>query len=167
MWIKTGTTTFSGASSVSLNNCFSADYEHYMVFRKLSGSVSEQSLRVRLRSSGVDSTGTNYRAQVLIGNGTSVTAVRSLPGDGLDSWNNALGFTETTTSGMALLSISYPYQAQITVAASDMSYDIDGNLRLYHCSWSHDLTTAYDGITVFPDTGTITGSFTVYGLRES
>lgn len=31
--------TFSAVSSVSIDNCFSADYDHYLIMRNLQGAV--------------------------------------------------------------------------------------------------------------------------------
>lgn len=167
MWMKIIKTDFTTASSVSVDNCFSAAYQHYLILRNLSGSSADQAIRFRLRASGTDSTGFNYRMQNFFGNSSSQTATRVLPGDSLDSWTNLLGHTETTSSGFLQLRVSYPFQNEVTSAFGYFSYDADGSLRLYQNLGSHDLTTAYDGFTVFPGGGTITGSITVYGLRES
>lgn len=167
MWMKIIKTDFTAASSVSIDNCFSETYRHYLILRNFSGSIADQAIRFRLRSSGSDATAFDYRIQVLIGNSTSVTAVRSLPGDSLSSWSNALGHTETTSCGFVKLNVSYPFQSEITSANSIFSLDADGSISGYNSVFSHDLTTSYDGFTAFPASGTITGSITVYGLRES
>jgi hypothetical protein len=166
-WVKTGETSFTTQSSVSINNCFSAEYTHYMILRNFSGSVADEAVRVRLRAGGSDASSANYRAQVIFANSTTVSAVRSLPADGLSSFSNGLGYTETSAFAFAVLRISNPFQEERTTAWSDISYDADGNIRIYRQVNSHDLTNSYDGITVFPASGTITGTITVYGLKES
>lgn len=167
MWMKIIKTDFTAASSVSVDNCFSAAYQHYLILRNLSGSSADQAIRFRLRASGADSTGFNYRQQNLLANDSTNTATRSLPSDSLSSWANVLGHTETASCGFLQLRVSYPFQSEVTSAFAYFSYDADGSLRLYQNLGSHDLTTAYDGFTAFPASGTITGSITVYGLRES
>lgn len=162
-YIKTGEVSFTTQSSVSIDNCFSAAYTHYLVVRNLLGSVSEQNIAMRLRASGADDTGTNYRHQSLDAASTSIAGARAT---GQTGWNYALGYVEASAFGYQQARISNPFEAVRTTAWSDMSYDADGNIILDRFVFAHDLTTSYDGLTVIPNSGTITGRITVYGLKS-
>lgn len=163
-YIKTGEVSFTTQSSVSIDNCFSAAYTHYLVVRNLLGSSGDQPIRVRLRVSSTDDSGTNYRKQEVSASSTTITGARTT---GSQQWGEALGYTEATAFGYAQLRISNPFDTVRTTAWTDLSYDADGSVALWRFVYAHDLTTSYDGITVIPASGTITGSIKVYGLKAS
>lgn len=164
-WIKTAEVTFSGSSAVNIDGCFSALYTHYMVTRNLLGSAADLSLNVRLRVSGTDDSGANYRTQRLDADGTFINGVRYT---GQTSWvAGALGSTEATATGFGILRISNPFEAVRTTAWTDKSLAATENIRLYRLVHAHDLTTSYTSMSVTPDSGTITGTIRVYGLKES
>ena len=54
-----GTVTFSGVSSVSLNDVFSSTYENYQIVATLVGTTVE-AFNMRMRVSGADNTTSNY-----------------------------------------------------------------------------------------------------------
>lgn len=165
MWKKISKTDFSAVSSVSIDNCFSATYTHYLVVRNLTGSADDSGIDIRLRVGGVDATAADYRHQRVDANSTTITGAR-VTGD--TDFQYALGWTEPGVFGFAQCRLSNPFEAVRTTAWSDMSFIADGNIRLMRVVYEHDLTTSYDGLTVYPaDGGTITGSITVYGLKES
>lgn len=155
--------TFSAQSSVSIDNCFSATYTHYLVKRNLSGSDPDFNIGLRLRVSGVDASGTDYRRQTLNASSTTVQGARLT---GQNRWG-AIGPLEATSFGYQETWISNPFETVRTTAWTDASYDTDGNIELQTIVYAHDLTTSYSGFTVLPGAGTITGSVSVWGLVKS
>lgn len=151
----------TAVSSLSINNCFSAGYDHYLVTRNLLGSAADIALGVRLRVAGVDASGTDYRDQYV--NATGASAPAGARATGATSWT-AVGYTEATSCGFQRTWISNPFGTVRTTAWSDRSSTITGNIELTSRVYEHDLTTSYDGFTVIPASGTITGSLYVYGL---
>lgn len=155
--------SFSAASSVSVNNCFSTTYSQYLIMRTLLGSVIDQNINVRLRVAGTDDSGTNYRRQVLSADSTTVAGVRAT---GETSWVSALSYTETVAIGVAQLWVSNPFDAARTTAYGVAGYDHDANIAIYQRVMAHDLATSYDGFSFYPSSGTITGTIRVYGLKN-
>lgn len=153
--------SFTTQASVSIDGCFSAGYDHYLVMRNLLGSVANADLDVRLRVSGTDASGADYRWQRVYADSTTVGGSRAT---GATSAAHALGYTETTSFGFSRTWISNPFAAVRTTFWTDHSYDADANIYLCSRVQEHDLTTSYDGFTVTPSVGTITGSLYVYGL---
>jgi hypothetical protein len=152
-------TDFSAASSVSINNCFSAAYDNYKII--MSGSVSASSyIRTRMRASGVD-VSTNYNYNGFYCNTSAV---------GFES-GAASGAASATIIGRWIINyrcsldgiIASPFLAQETnhIATSD------NRDALYKFSSTHLTATSYDGITIYPDSGNFTGTVRVYGLRNS
>lgn len=162
-YIKTGEVSFTTQSSVSIDNCFSATYTHYLVVRNLLGSSGDVALGVRLRVSATDASGADYRDQYVNASSTTIAGARAT---GATSWTAALGYTEATAFGFEQLRVSNPFETVRTTAWCDRSSDADGSIVLDRRVYAHDLTTSYDGITVIPASGTITGSIKVYGLTS-
>lgn len=160
----TSTGSFTTQSSVSIDGCFSAIYTHYIIKRNLLGSVATAGLNARLRVSSTDDSGANYRDQYLLAGSTSVTGARAT---GLTSWVDALGYAEATSFGYSETWISNPFDTVRTTAWSDQGYAQTGSLFAESKVYAHDLTTSYDGFTVIPTAGTITGSISVYGLVKA
>jgi len=164
MWKKISKTDFTTAATVSIDNCFSASYTHYLVVRNLLGSAADVTLGVRVRVSSTDDSGANYREQRVYAASTTVGGSRST---GQTVWTWASGYTEIAAFGYVALKISNPFEAVRTTAWADVSYGASGSIEMLRTVMAHDLTTSYTGFTVIPGSGTITGSITVYGLKES
>lgn len=157
------TATFTTQASVSIDNCFSATYTHYLVKRNLLGSGAGNRIDMRLRVSGSDASGANYRYQTLEGDAGSTPAARYT---GLTAIP-LLGFTEATSFGYSESWISNPFEAVRTTVWCDFPNAQTGNIYFVSMVGAHDLTTSYTGMTVFPVAGTITGSVSVWGLVKS
>lgn len=153
--------TFSAASSVSIDNCFSARYDHYMLTRNCSASSDGFPIAARLRAGGVDSS-TGYRYQYQQSDGSTITAVRSTTAT---EFYGLLGHPQATAFGFVVAFISQPFAAVRTTAWSQTSSDAIGSIVLLRYNYAHDTATSYDGVTLLPSGGTtITGSVAIYGV---
>jgi len=146
--ISGGTVTFTGVSSISLNGCFSSTYENYKVLLTSIGSTT-QDVYLRLRAAGTDDSGANY---AWTNDGTNLTGQTST----IISINEAL-------YGAAQGDIFGPALARSTVGISSARRP---NTSTRQTSWNHSLATAYDGMTLYTSTGTMTGTLRVYGYRN-
>lgn len=163
-WIKTGETSFTAQSSVSTDNCFSATYTHYVVYYRYSGSAAGFGLGMRLRTGGADASGSNYRRQVVDASNTTITGARAT---GATSWPAILGIQHSDSLTSGYTRISNPFEAVPTTAWADFGYSMTGNIVLRRDVYAHDLTTSYSGFTAIAESGNVTGTITVYGLKES
>lgn len=157
-------TSFSGASSVSIDNCFSATYTHYIVTRNCLFSGGVVNVRGRLRVSGADESGATYRYQYVNASSTSVTGARTT---GATFFEALLGYGETGAFGFAEAWISNPFEAVRTTAWSDSPNDHSGSIVLQSLVQANDNATSYTGLTIYPSSGTMTGSIGVWGLVKS
>lgn len=162
--VKVASVSFTAASSVSLDGCFTSEFTHYIVRRNLLGSTALSSLNIRLRASGADDAGTNYRYQYLDASSTTIGAGRVT---GQTSFSAAMGYAEATAFGFSETWISNPYEAVRTTAWVDDGYNYTSNILLETVVYSHDLAQSYTGMTVLVSAGTMTGTITVYGLVRS
>lgn len=154
-----GNVTFTTVSSVSLNDVFSSNYENYMIMLNVISTASDNIIRLRLRVSGSDASGSDYTSQALVVFGTTVSGSRITSSSSLDifrqdtSWNGATSF------------IYKPNLATATQFNTSNGWSYEGaRIGLY--TGSHSLTTAYTGFSLIPATGTITGTLRVYGITQ-
>jgi hypothetical protein len=153
-----GSVEFSSCATLSLNGVFNTDYDNYMISVRYLGTVNGEAFAYRLRASGTDnSTSNSYVTQNMYANGTSVTGVRYTLNLGYFS------FADDSQRGGANFSLYGPYLAQPTAVRSTV---VDGFNDAVIPDWAgtHNQSTAYDGITIYPGTGSITGLVSVYGL---
>lgn len=158
-----GLVEFNACTSVSLNGVFSANYINYMVVAHHSGTAAT-TLRGRLRTSGVDATGTDYSVQNIEAYNTTAAATRATSIDGMS-------FGPIGASGYKAGHVMWvygPFLAQPTASRSIGTgpwssaypgYIIDDSNK-------HSLSTSYDGITFYVTGGTMTGNVAIYGMRN-
>lgn len=159
--VHVNTTTFSAVSSVSLNNVFSATYDNYRIIVTHTAQNSDRSLQMRMRSSGSDNTTATYNYQVFNASGASVSASRATAA----SFFNC-GVTDSADPvGLLVGDILSPFltyrSSIVTQAMSPFSGSYMRNAVGYF-----DSTTSFDGFTLFPDAGNITGTIRVYGYNN-
>jgi len=158
-----GSVTFSTCATLSLNGVFSADYDNYMIVARHNASTTS-TFRARLRSSGTDATASDYTYQVVEVYDTTVAGRRDSsqgqfvygPGGYLVRAGHIIWFYG-------------PHLAQPTATRNISTgpwssggypgYIID-------VAGTHSPSTSYDGVTVFPSGGTLSGLIAVYGMRK-
>jgi hypothetical protein len=160
------TTSFSAVSSFSLPaNTFSSTYTNYLMYCNLDSSAASAEFDFRFRASSTDNTSNNY-AWVRYGQ-NATGALNDTSGASLISY-----FRLTPVSG------TYNAQFQIVFmgpqdntlnsgyVSSGFFFDSLTNYSGRTASGVLSVTTSYDSATFFPSTGTVTGSYSVYGLAK-
>lgn len=155
-----GQVTFTAVTSLSLNGVFSASYDNYVIaFGPLSQTV-DANTSVRLRASGTDnSTANSYTYQTLNAVNTAISASRSTTNAGI------LATQGSTLRNGTVVYLYGPYLAQPTSVrtVSGSSYL---NASITDLVFTHNQSTAYDGITLWPASGNMSGTLTVMGVRS-
>lgn len=152
-----GGVEFANATSLSLNGVFTSDYDDYMIVMNGEASTDDQ-YRLRLRASGSDATGSDYVRQFLSADSTSVTGSRAT-----DSYFYS-HLTGTAPNGYSWY--FYGPQLAAPTAMRAISASSRSSARITDVAGTHSLSTAYDGLTIYPGTGSIDGLVTVYGLAQ-
>lgn len=158
--VHINTTTFSAVSSVSINDVFTSTFENYLLKIIVTGSVENESLTTRFRIGGVDTSSATYIVQNLDANNTSVTALR-----GTQSSATISGVTSDHKSGIDV-NLYSPQLAVVTAYSAFAAFSRVGGLIKLFAGTQTD-TTQFDGITLFPVSGTMTGNIRVYGYKNS
>jgi len=154
------TVTFSGVSSVSLNNCFSGDYDNYRMQLVLEPSTTAGVL-MRLRASGTDNTGSIYQTLAYYVSDTGNGVYRVTSGSGFDFGQGSSTYDNTISAD-----VQNPARAEHTGVAHTM---VGSNGSAYHSYFGgmrHQANTAYDGLTIYLSSGTMTGTVSVYGYKK-
>jgi hypothetical protein len=105
---STGAVSFTSASAISLNGCFTSSYQNYRILYIFAPSTS-QSHTLRLRLNGTDASGSNYNTKGLFSGTTG--SVGNINTAGGTSW---YGFT---TSSMANITLELykPNESDVTL----------------------------------------------------
>ena len=152
-----GEVSFSAAATLSVNGCFNSTYDAYRIVAQFSQSV-DTTIYARMRAAGTDASGANYDFEALLVAGTSITAGRVTAG-------TSMNFAYASTDTFVNIDMHNPALAATTYLLAAAYYG-PGVAYTQH-SARHAVSTAYDGFTFIPGSGTITGKLRVYGLRKS
>ena len=154
-----GAVSFSASSTVSVNGCFTSAYENYYVVLSGSATGSAVAASIRLRASGTDDSASSYKS-ILMFVEPSLSAGRN-SGTSLQCGR----FDSTGDSNALAVEILRPQIANRTIFMATNATPYLGGLAVV-ATGSFDATTQFDGFTVFPASGTITGTLRVYGRRN-
>lgn len=160
-----GTVSFSAQSTVSLNGVFNSTYDNYrIVFGNLNGSGAQQDVGLRLRKNNADNSSSIYYRQYLNATSTSVSGAR------VATSSNWIVFAVRDQGPFqAILDIFNPNNATIkTGALGFKAYGSTSENSIIISSYTHDLTSSadFDGFTIFPASGTMSGTVSVYGYND-
>ena len=160
-----GTVTFSGATSISLNDVFSSTYTNYQLNLVLtSASVADADIRTRLRVSGTDSSSSYYEGGTMQIAG-ALSAINNL---NITNWD--LGRTHSAVEPNAHASMNFkvfqPFAARPTTFYTESISWNNNNTVTFRLGGFHSTLSSYTGITVFSSTGTFGGILSVYGYTN-
>jgi hypothetical protein len=155
------TTSFSAVASFSLPaSTFSATYDNYVIKLDFTSSTSN-GMYLRLRASGTDATGANYFRQMVTGDGGTASGNR----ESSATYYN-FGYSNTGRSS-ATMEINSPFIARPTTGNTIFNEETNSSgIATRSSSWGHNVSTAYDSATIYPNTGTVTGTYSVYGYND-
>lgn len=162
------TITASAATTVDIETGFSSTYDDYIILCNGVSQSASANLNGRLKIGGTYLSGAVYDGvQHYAGNGS---------GGGAETANPASNSTSMTTgflmnSGSTTLRIEIQ-DANSSLAKSVYSRQISANAPTYVClmvrsSFSCQTAGVLSGIRLFPASGTITGTFRLYGITKA
>ena len=150
------TTSFSGVASQSFNNVFSATYQNYKMVLNISAS-SGSDLTVKLRASGTDAS-TNYnRYGIAINSAGATTNYGSATAGGFFY----LAQQSSIDTGCEF-NLYSPFESTPTKFHAISS----GGTSPVFIGGRHTTSSSYDGFSLLPDSGTITGIMRIYGFNN-
>ena len=152
------TVSFSGVSSISLNGVFTGDYDNYRILVNIVGS-SNTNFRMRFRVAGTDNSGSNYTREQLQLNNTALTA-------SLSASQTSFAFGNVATErGFVTMDVADAFSAN----AKNVQWQNSRSGASGIVEWGtgyFSFATSMDGFTIYPGSGTITGTVSVYGYKK-
>lgn len=152
-----GVVTFSTASSISINGCFSSTYSNYLIQAQFTSTASNQ-IDFRFRTSGTDNSTSNYTKIRWDGRANSVSVQTA-------QTSGALGQNTNGQDGSFITDIVNPFQTKYTQYYSRGMQLNDTSHNPYDWRGAFNGTTSFDSLTLLPAAGTLTGSVSVYGYN--
>jgi hypothetical protein len=158
-------TDFSAASSVSINNCFSATYENYRIITNVTAAGSgDVDIYFRLRASGTDNTANIYSYQQVYATSTTVAGDAAVT----TFWRPNSTSANYPNFTMGILDLFAPQINRITGALNVRSFTTNaGGSYIVNERLVHNTSASFDGFTISTNTSNATGTVRVYGLRNS
>jgi hypothetical protein len=158
------TTSFSGVSSQSINDVFSATYDNYRIIIALTDSSVLTNVFFRFRVSGSDNSNASYNymfdGYTQGGGSVPFTAAGATQ---LNLYQRTASGTKTTASDLTCI---LPFATATTLLMGPTT--AENNANFYSGSWggNFDVTTSFTGFSVIGESGTLTGSISVYGINK-
>jgi len=159
-----GTVTFSGASAIALNDVFSSAYKNYRIVIETTGTVGSPTLLyARMRVSNAD-VSSGYNAEM------KFTAYASGSNSFNDNFNTTtswiLGYIPNGGDGRFSASLDL-YNPSDSLFKSMSGFSNGTKTGAYLgfgiCGGTQGTTSALTGFTIYPASGTATGTISVYG----
>lgn len=155
-----GGVDFTSCTSVSLNGVFTAGYENYLVTMRTVGGPAVMGFRYR--ASGTDASGTDYVYQLLAANGTSLTD----PEVNRSTSQTSAAFGASSGAYSSYNVVIYgPFLSIETVHGPFGFYNSSGS-RIWEYHGTHMVASSYDGLTLLPSSGSISGAIHIWGFEE-
>lgn len=158
------TTSFSGVSSQSINDVFSATYTHYKIIIDVKNTTTASSCNIRMRVSGADNSSSNYVNQRLTVENATVSGNRPAA---TTSFTNVCN-TNNTISDMSVLELSNAFQTDCTqmFGTRMTGMNADSTAQFSTTAYGMTVTTSYTGFTLISNSSNITGTISVYGYNK-
>ena len=157
-------TAFSAVATVSADSVFSSTYTNYLI-KVIYTSSTTSALRIQFRAAA-SATTTNYNRQTLDGTDTTAGAGRTASTSSITAALSTNGdFKSSTDIQVFGPNLATATTAQVhNAASSGGAYTTPIN---FLCTGNQSGSTQFDGFQIVPDSGTITGSYTVYGYSKA
>lgn len=152
------TSSISASGTTSINNVFSSAFDNYRVIIEGNPSTATTG-RIRWRVGGTDSTANSYINQNVVVGDTTFTGARATT----TAWG---AMPLDTTRNFCVIEISNVAKAEPTLATRLGGTKFTGTQEFVAGSHGHNVSTAYDGLTFYLDTGTFTGTLRIYGYAN-
>jgi hypothetical protein len=163
------TTSFSGVSSQSVNDVFSATYKNYRIIINVLGSGSGGGgfgTNLRLRVSGTDNSSSNYRYAGYGLGDASASSIFKVQSNGTTT-SFLLEAASSQAYSYKVIDVFMPFETQNTsIQYQGMYLENTPQFFGYDMGGVMSVTTSYTGFTFLPAAGnTLTGTIYVYGYN--
>jgi hypothetical protein len=160
------TVTFSGATSISLNNIFSSTYSNYrIIFSQEIGTATTTDVLLRFRASGSDVSSSSYYYNGSQVDGSTVSGYQAIP-----TTYFYFGFLHAyvgDTHASVISEIQKPYRSKAKTYLSQAFGWTGASAKKMDTGGFLNVSGLYDGMTIYTSNGTtFGGTISVYGYTN-
>jgi hypothetical protein len=155
------TENFSAVSEVLFTSRFTSVYRNYFfIISSLSASVNNGNLLLQLRNATSNQTSANYQRQFLTVQSTTVTGAQA---------TNQTSIRVCASETLGRIAKCYIFDP---LGNSNTSFQADSNRvgttnqTIGFSYGNYNANYSADGFRLFPESGTITGTISLYGIKE-
>ena len=156
--------SFSGVSSQSINDVFSATYDNYRIVLEINATSLNTGVNLRLRVGGVDNSSSEYLNNRLFFEAANVTSTGA--STTTVSFTSIAEHSQTVGNTTVSYDVFSPFATRITNIHGVGNYRYSGQYYGFIKTGQTSVTTSFTGFTVIPAAGTITGNVSVYGYNK-
>lgn len=158
-----GVVTFTGATSITLNNVFSSEYTNYRMVFTLYGASTILNVFGQLTTAGTPLSGTAYNRGTFVTR-TDGSTLSGTGGANISSFSVVVGASNATNMASSFLDITNPYTTiRKSVVGLCQGY---GNLHETSMIGTGIMdTNSRDGVKITCSTGNITGTVQIFGYN--
>lgn len=157
LWVVKTQTAFTTASSVTADGVFTSDFTNYLVDINYTTSTTG-AVAAKLRLSGT-SASTNYTFQQIQGFTTTASTNAYSAQTSITVGYYGNGTREATT--IRIMGPQLAQATQFVIAGGGLGGQLVQNIYGHHTT-----ATAYDGLELLAASGTMTGTYTIYGYNQ-
>ena len=157
--------SFSAASTVNLDNVFSNTYNNYKIVLSCTASVNGVTIGMRMRTGGTSNSSAQYNQFSMISAGGNYYA--STNSSANTSWTEIFYAISSMPRVSQMFELYNPYQTTNTAGLGMYPKVWTGAPEMQTFGLGMSVTTSYDGVSIIPASGTITGTLAIYGMRNS
>jgi len=158
----TATGTFSGATSFSVDNCFTSAWANYRIVVAVTDITSSGTFTMRLRVSSSDNSTSSYDYQFLSKESTTVALATSM---GASSFRLTYSYG-TPGDAMLVIDVTNPQATEMT-QIQGRGFSVDGTTKFEGevTDGYFRAATVFDGFSILQG-GNFAGSYAVYGYGD-
>jgi len=154
------TTSFSAVASHQVDNVFSATYQNYLIIINSTASSADSLLFLRLATGGTADSGSIYdTGRYTVGVAASSSAFNE---NTVLRTEARIGQSVTDLGVGVEVNIYNPFTSDKTKLTS-----LSAGRLLSFGGVALTSTTSFDGVEILPDSGTMTGTMSVFGIKEN
>jgi hypothetical protein len=155
-------TAFSAVANVTADGIFTSAYTNYRIVLRYTSTSGLIGMQFRVAT--VDTT-TNYNSQGFVANSTTLTGARITSQSSGQIANNSDGsFFSLSVVDITGVQLAEPTVYLAHNTRNDGAYTTPMIAQYFG---NQSASTAFDGIKILTTTGTMTGTYTIYGYRKT
>lgn len=157
-----GEIAFTSVTSLSLNNVFTSSYKKYLILYEFTCSTTI-TFTMRMRANGSDNTATQYGVGRFYRINTT-TGAQNLLESSLTATPDVYGKYQGSLTLMNPATAVQTHGFGNTTGSTSVSANTNNAQQIYQ--FAHLVATAYDGFSILPSSGNITGTVQVFAYNE-